>query len=380
MAKQNKLNKNKNLKNKKSKKKSKKLKRKKLNKKRFSKSEKFLITFLFVCIILINSFIYTILKINLSMNKNIENKIVEYKQKGKLIYEVYQNDKIIEIFSDYNEALQYAKKYANSSIKKSGEYKWLWDSNPQFEVYQGYNKLLSFLTYKEALEYAKKYANSYIFYRKNSTFIWDSNINVPKSHSIENVPFISQYPELPRGCEVTSLAMLLNYKGIKVSKMELAEKIKKEPFEFKLKDGKIYNGNPHIGFVGDIYSLKNDGYGVYNEPLYNLLYDYIGTKALNLTGSDFQDLLYYISQDIPIVVIINTKFKPLAKSEFKTLNTTRGGVDITYSEHSVVITGYDDNYIYFNDPMFPNITQKKLKYDFIKAWEQMGKQALTYVN
>ena len=42
---------------------------------------------------------------------------------------------------------------------------------------------------------------------------------------IEDVPFIKQLPELPRGCEVTSLAMLLQYKGVQVDKMQLASEI-----------------------------------------------------------------------------------------------------------------------------------------------------------
>ena len=160
--------------------------------------------------------------------------------------------------------------------------------------------------------------------------------------------------------------------------MELAEKIKKEPFKFTL-DNIEYDGNPHQGFVGDIYSIVNDGYGVYNEPLYNLLQIYIGNEALNLTGVDFNDLYYYINKNIPVLVIINTKFNLLPENEFDYLNTTRGKVKITYREHAVLITGYDKTHIYINDPMYPNKTYKKPKNEFIKAWEQMGKQAITYV-
>ena len=49
---------------------------------------------------------------------------------------------------------------------------------------------------------------------------------------IEDVPFIKQLPELPRGCEVTSLAMFFcNIKGVQVDKMQLASEIHRVPFE-----------------------------------------------------------------------------------------------------------------------------------------------------
>ena len=41
-----------------------------------------------------------------------------------------------------------------------------------------------------------------------------------------NVPLVNQLPDLPNGCEVTSLAMLLKYYDINVSKLELSSNIK----------------------------------------------------------------------------------------------------------------------------------------------------------
>lgn len=59
---------------------------------------------------------------------------------------------------------------------------------------------------------------------------------------LSNVPFIQQLPELDRGCEVTSLAMMLQYAGITVDKMKLANEIKKVDF---MNDG--VRGNPNEG-------------------------------------------------------------------------------------------------------------------------------------
>ena len=343
------------------------------------KSEKITIIFLLICIVIVNLMTFFIYKINQNIENNLENKILYITKTGKDAYEVYQNDKIIQIFNSYEKALEYAKKYENSSIKKSGDYRWIWDSNPPYEVYQNDDLVKKFVNYKEALEYAKKYENSSIFFRQSNSFIWDIDYKTPNKYQILNVPYVGQYPELFRGCEVTSLTMLLNYKKENVTKIDLADKIKKEPFSFQLKDNKIYNGNPHQGFVGDIYSREKNGYGVYIEPIEELFKEYIGGDVLNLTGADFNDLYYYISKNRPVMVIINTRFKPLLEQEFEYLDTTRGKVKITYREHSVLITGYDNEYIYYNDPMYPDKTHKKPKLDFIRAWEQMGKQAITYV-
>lgn len=193
---------------------------------------------------------------------------------------------------------------------------------------------------------------------------------IPEKSKILDVPLINQMapPQLYNGCEVTSLAMLLNYFGYKVTKNELALKIKTVPFRYK--DGK--RGNPNIGFVGDMFD--GPGLGVYNGPIYELAKRYAGDKVVNLTKSPFTDLLKKIDQGMPVWIITTSKFAPV--SVFQNWNTPEGKIQITFSEHSVIITGYDEHFIYINNPY--GIKNEKLNREtFQKAWEQMGSQAIT---
>jgi uncharacterized protein YvpB len=50
---------------------------------------------------------------------------------------------------------------------------------------------------------------------------------------------------------------------------------------------------------------------------------------------------------------------------------------VTYQQHSVVITAYDEEYVYVNDPLKKDKNRAIDRNDFEKAWIQMGKQAMT---
>lgn len=193
------------------------------------------------------------------------------------------------------------------------------------------------------------------------------------NNMLSNVPFIQQLPELERGCEVTSLAMLLQSAGISVDKMTLAKEIPTVPF---MDDEE--RGNPNDGFVGDIYTLDNSGYGVYHGPVYELAQQYLHERAVDLTGKDAKELYTYIDKGAPVWVITNTTFAPLNDDEFTTWKTNDGDVKITYSEHSVVIVGYDDQYVYINDPLADGPKTAVPRQNFEQAWEQMGSQAISY--
>lgn len=183
------------------------------------------------------------------------------------------------------------------------------------------------------------------------------------------VPLINQMspPKLYNGCEVTSLAMILNYNGFHVTKNELAQEINTVPFTYR--NG--LKGNPNVGFVGDMDD--GPGLGVYNGPICELAKKYAGNKVVNLTNSPFTDLLKNISEGEPVWVIATSTYAPI--SVFAPWPTPQGTIYISFSEHSVVMTGYDDKYIYINNP-YGIKNQKVNRQSFQKAWEQMGCQAI----
>ncbi|WNB92667.1 C39 family peptidase [Bacillus sp. NEB1478] len=220
---------------------------------------------------------------------------------------------------------------------------------------------------------------------KMDTLLSNKNTNQDKANVtkengvtlIKNVPLIMQMPELDRGCEVTSLAMLLQYAKVDVDKMELAKKIKKLDTPYEHKNGVYYYGNPNDGFVGDIYTFDKMGYGVYHKPIASLGEKYLPDRIKDISGQSFKDVLRNIEKGKPVWIITNATFKKLPENEFRTWNTPSGKVQITWKEHSVVITGFDEENVYINDPLVNKPNRKLPKDAFQKAWEQMGSQAIT---
>lgn len=190
------------------------------------------------------------------------------------------------------------------------------------------------------------------------------------------VPAISQYPELPAGCEITSLTMLLQYYGVNKGKMELVPEMKVDDTEIIWgTGGKIkYWGNPHSGFVGDI-TRKSIGFGIYHTALFELLQKYV-PSAEDLTESPFDVLEQQIQKGIPVVVWTTINFK--VPDRWVEWDTPVGPIRTTFSEHAVLLVGYDENHVYVNDPLSGQQNLQLAKEQFIATWEAMGKQALSY--
>ncbi|NEW08032.1 hypothetical protein GK047_18695 [Paenibacillus sp. SYP-B3998] len=189
---------------------------------------------------------------------------------------------------------------------------------------------------------------------------------------VNDVEIISQFPQLPSGCEATSTTMLLNYFGVPATKTDVADLLPKGNMPRVVKSSYI-GGNPNTVFVGNPYSTI--GYGVFEQPILDIIEHYIPGKSKNLTGSSFNDLLHTIQEGAPVVVWATLNMKdPKQLDEW--VDDEGNMVYWNGPEHVLLMVGWDDDNAYFNDPY----TGKRVTYNlwtFKDRWEKMGSRAVT---
>ncbi|MFA5135167.1 MAG: Ig-like domain-containing protein [Patescibacteria group bacterium] len=98
-------------------------------------------------------------------------------------------------------------------------------------------------------------------------------------------------------CEVATLVMALQYRGLSVSEAQLIDAIGFDPTP---KEGGVW-GNPHIAFVGDIDGRQpTTGYGVYWQPVAQAAQAY--RSARWFTDWSITDLTAEIQKGNPVIV------------------------------------------------------------------------------
>ncbi len=202
-------------------------------------------------------------------------------------------------------------------------------------------------------------------------------VQTPPRTSIHlDVPLILQKPELYNGCEITSVAMLLAFAGQKVNKLELARKMPKDltPIRKDSSGKAVFWGNPNVGFVGDVTG-KRRGYAIYHQPLHRFLKTYI-PSAVDLTGSPFASIERKLLSGKPVVVWTSVHYNPPYR--WVRWQSPSGPVRATFEEHAVVLTGVDRHSVYLNDPLSAKKHIRIEKTRFIRGWQALGKQAISY--
>lgn len=189
-----------------------------------------------------------------------------------------------------------------------------------------------------------------------------------------DVPLESQFSgyALNNGCEVTALSMLLNYYGYQTTKNSLAKLMYYVPVI--VENG--YRGNPHDGFVGDITGGEL-AMGADVEPVSNVAKQVVGDdfKVVQSQETSMDDLIKVLNKKTPIWVKVTQEFTMPNDYSFMYWNTTSGQVKVTPLNHAVVITGYDKNNIYVNDP-YGYKDRAVPKDDFEYIFDAMGRQSI----
>lgn len=204
----------------------------------------------------------------------------------------------------------------------------------------------------------------------------------PVGTQLVDVPVQSQLPELPNGCEVTSLAMLLAGGGVSVDRLALADAQETDAAPPVYAPGRsdfagiVSWGNPHHAFVGSVRASGGIGLGIYHEPLARLATGQAPDRVVDLTGAGFATVVDQVRQGRPVMVWTTVTQTPVTDSQWVTWQTPQGPFTGTRQEHAVLVVGYDAQGLVINDPL--SGTRKTVAPGpFITSWEQMGRQALT---
>lgn len=154
---------------------------------------------------------------------------------------------------------------------------------------------------------------------------------------------ISQRPNMPTGCEITAVTMMLNFAGVHVSK-EQATRIMPR------------SHNPNKGFIGSPYKNFPLGYWVAPGGVKPVVDHYLGHANI-MTGCSLSAIKKKLLRSHLVVVWV-------------------GWFD-GFSNHALALTGYHGNTLYYNDPWTG--TKRAMSVgEFERHWALDGHRAISY--
>ncbi len=186
---------------------------------------------------------------------------------------------------------------------------------------------------------------------------------------INPFPVVYQNPELPTGCEVTSLCMLLNYLGFDISKTELSDNyLPKADFRTAF-TSEAFIGNPR----------SSASYGCYAPVIVECARKYLKLqntdyKIYNYSGSDFSVILNEVLNGHPALVWSTISLVETYPADSWIVN---GEVCQWYvNEHCVVLIGFDTqkNQVTVADPLSGIVTRDLDLFE--TRYNEMFKQAV----
>lgn len=233
-----------------------------------------------------------------------------------------------------------------------------------------YVKWLNHQSFNQLKQYIKEVEETEKISEMSDNMLYKNCKNI-----LLDVENILQEPELPTGCEITSLTILLNYlhPEEKIDKILLADDY--------LETGEPGTVAPDEKFVGNPHNSSNS-FGAYAPVLVDSANKYYEKNmpeskesVKNLTGTELEDLLKYVTNGYPVMIWATINMG----EPYDSVTWTIDGEDITWIAglHCMVLTGVDhEKQIYYvADPLKDGITEYGIEL-LEKRYSQLGKQAV----
>lgn len=200
----------------------------------------------------------------------------------------------------------------------------------------------------------------------------------PAAHLISGFPYIYQMPELPTGCEITAMTMLLNYYGYDADKIEMSTEYLPTAYADLYYDylGVLHGTDLNEYFIGD--PTTGTGTVCGTGAILTAANDYLSDvdasmKAKDISGYSPEDLYELIDNDTPGVVWITIAMQ--YRSETEGWYTDDGEyVEWSQSDHAGVLIGYSEDTVTIADPISGEIEYERSAFESV--YFSRGSQAV----
>ncbi|MGE7696437.1 C39 family peptidase [Lysinibacillus sp. NPDC094177] len=194
-----------------------------------------------------------------------------------------------------------------------------------------------------------------------------------------DVPVVMQNPELPHGCEITSLTAVLNYYGLNVTKLEMADNYLPKQTISNV-GGQRFGPNPAQAFAGNPRD-KAHGMYVFAAPIVKAAEAVIADKQANLqvtnkSGASQDEILQLVREGVPVVTWVTLDLsEPQRKLAKGWIYEGEKVPHAAYMNlHAVVLTGHLGDKVVVMDPLKGFVTYNVDQ--FFKSYRELGKQAV----
>ncbi|MCR5311369.1 MAG: C39 family peptidase [Lachnospiraceae bacterium] len=200
--------------------------------------------------------------------------------------------------------------------------------------------------------------NEKLYYLTDSEGYIDASSLTFTKPVILPVDNIMQYPELPNGCEITSLTIVMNYKGYEADKCDMADLYLPQWPNLKGDPNKYFLRNPRTNgfycFAGAL-CIAIDNYNLEN---------YTNIEYEDLTGCETDRLYEEIDKGNPVVVWGTLRW-----------NTPRKlSIGLYRNLHCMVLSGYTEDSVIITDPIYGITEIPKTRFESV--WIKMERRAL----